>query len=353
VRRLAADEVVRVGTFKETARTDESVLFYQYLVLAPGQYTLSAAMRDVESGRSSTVEAPLAVPRLGPGTLATPVVANEAAPRPRLDTLPRIAASARAAITFGQDSLVAVYMEGYGDALAGAAARLPVRVVARGERDVVVWSDTTALAAAPRAAGDSAPVLYAGVARLPVARLGIGVVALTVSRLDAPRDTARAALFVSLGEDLPITGLDEVLSYLRYYAATERLRALRDTTAESRAAAWAAFLRDSDPVSVTAEHEGLRDYFARIRAANVRFTEEGVAGWLTDRGMAFVGIGEPDQIFDPGGPDVTVRGRQQIWDYRNPRLQLVFVDQSGFGRWRLTPGSMNEVQTVIRQRLVK
>ena len=366
VRQIAADEVVRVATFKETARTDESVLFYQYLTLAPGAYSLSVAMRDTESGRSGTVEVPLAVPRFGPGLLATPVVAYDAAPRTRLDTLPRLAASARAAITFGRDSLVPVYLEGY-EAATATAAQLPVRVVARGERGAIVWTDTATLARAAAAPPPSAPplgapplALYSGVVRVPVARLGIGVVRVTVDRLDAgtasgtaPRDTARTALFVNLGEDLPITGMDEVLSYLRYYAAPERLRALRDTAPEARAAAWATFLRESDPVSVTAEHEGLRDYFARVRAANVRFTEEGIAGWLTDRGMAFVGIGEPDQIFDPGGPDVNLRGRQQIWDYRNPRLQLVFIDQSGFGRWRLTPGSMNEVQSAIRQRLVR
>jgi GWxTD domain-containing protein len=203
-----------------------------------------------------------------------------------------------------------------------------------------------------------------------VARLGIGVVTVGVERLDAARrvservlaqesardsarDSARVALFVTLGEDLPITSFDEVVSYLRYYAAPERLRALRDTAPDARAVAWAAFLRESDPVPATAEHEGLRDYFARIRAANVRFGEEGSAGWLTDRGMAYVALGEPDQIFDPGGPEVNVRGRQQIWDYRSPRLQLVFVDQSGFGRWRLAPQSMTEVQAAIKQRLVK
>ena len=357
VRQVAADEVVRVGTFRETARTDESVLFYQRLVLAPGSYSLSAAMRDVESGRSTAVEVPLVVPRLGPGALSTPLVAYDVAPRTRLDSAPRVAASARASVVFGQDSVVAVYVEAY--APAGAAAtRLPVRAVVRGDRGVHAWSDTTSL---PRAAGAGvaagaagAPTLYAGVVRLPVARLGIGVLAVTVVAADAGvADSARAPLFVSLGEDLPITGLDELLAYLRWYAAPERLRALRDTAPEARAGAWAEFLRASDPVSTTVEHEGLRDYFARVRAANVRFTEEGGAGWQTDRGMTYVALGEPDQIFDPGGPDVNVRGRQQIWDYRNPRLQLVFVDQSGFGRWRLTPGSAAEVQAAIARRLVR
>ena len=46
--------------------------------------------------------------------------------------------------------------------------------------------------------------------------------------------------------------------------------------------------------------------------------------------------------------DVNQRGKVQIWDYTNRRLQLVFVDLSGFGRWRLTPSSMNDFQSVAR-----
>jgi GWxTD domain-containing protein len=365
VRQVATDEVVRVATFKETARTDESVLFYQWLTLAPGTYALSVAMRDAEGGRSSALDVPLEVPRLGPGAVSTPAAAYDVVPRARLDTLPRLAATARAAVTFGHDSLVPVYVEGYAAAPA-VAPRLPLRVTARGERGVVLWTDTVALERGAAAGAAGSTQLYSGVVRVPVARLGIGVVTVGVERLDAavrvservlvqgaPRDSARVALFVALGEDLPITSFDEVVSYLRYYATPERLRALRDTAPAARAVAWSAFLRDSDPVAATPEHEGLRDYFARIRAANVRFGEEGSAGWLTDRGMAYVGLGEPDQIFEPGGPDVNMRGRQQIWDYRTPRLQLVFTDQSGYGRWRLTSQSANEVQAAIRQRLVK
>jgi GWxTD domain-containing protein len=303
------------------------------------------------------------VPAVGARALSTPVVVYDATPRTRLDTFPRIVASARAAVTFGQDSVAPIYVEGYTDSAVDAPARLPLRVVARGERDVVVWTDTVALDRQPSAtpAAGAARGLYGGVVRVPVARVGIGVVSLTVSRAGGPADegagggadSARTTIFVNLGEDLPITAFGEALDYLRYYAAPERLRALRDAAPEARAVAWAAFLRESDPVTATAEHEGLREYFARIRAANARFSEDGGPGWLSDRGMAFVGVGEPDQIFDPGGPDINVRGRQQIWEYRSPRLQLVFVDQTGFGRWRLAPSSLVEVQSIIRRRQVR
>ena len=101
----------------------------------------------------------------------------------------------------------------------------------------------------------------------------------------------------------------------------------------------------------TPEHEALRDYFLRIRAANLRFREDGPIGWQTDRGTAFVGLGEPDQIHDSSLQDPNQRVRELVWEYTALRLQLVFTDQSGFGRWRLSNSGRAELETAIRRKL--
>jgi len=341
VRRISADEVVRVATFKETARGDESVVFANYFAAAPAAYTLRIAVRDAASGRSASSETPLVVPRMGQGAdvrISTPVVAYASAGRARLDTLPDVTPRPRATATFGQDSVVALYVESYADA---TTPRLLLRVVARGERGAAVWSDTASVA--------RRGALYAGELRLPVPRLGVGIVTVDVTH---GADSARAALFVGLGEDLPAATFEDVLAYLRYYASPERLRALRDASPELRPAVWAAFLRESDPVSATPEHERLREYFARVRAANARFGEESTPGWMTDRGMTYIVLGEPDQIADPAEQDPNAKGRTQVWEYRTEKLQLTFTDRGGFGRWRLTSPSAAQVQAVMRRKLV-
>jgi GWxTD domain-containing protein len=366
-RQVSADEIVRVATFRETARTDESVLFSQALVLAPGRYTLALAVRDAGGTRSSVLDAPVTVPRLGAGSVSTPVLAYEVTPRVRLDTLPRLVASPRAQAVFGQDSLVPVYVESYAAGGPDAPARVTVRAAIRSAGNpTALWRDSVALdrRVVSVAAAASAPLaLYSGVVRVPVSRAGIGVVSLDVVRADAPAgavasaaastDSVRAPLFISLGDELPVASFDEMVSYLRYYAVPERLRALKDTTPDARAAVWATFLRETDPVPQTVQHEGLREYFTRLRAANARFREDANTGWLTDRGMAYIAFGEPDQILDPNGPEQNVRGRNQVWEYREPRLTLVFTDQSGFGRWRLNAQSQQQVQLALRQRMVK
>ena len=360
---LAADEIVRVATFRETARTDESVLFSQAVVLAPGRYTMALAVRDAGGTRSSVLDLPVTVPRLGAGSVSTPVLAYEVTPRVRLDTLPRLVASPRAQAVFGQDSLVPVYIESYAaggpDAPARVIVQAAIRTVSGGP---ALWRDSVALdrRVASVAAAASAPLaLYSGVVRVPVSRAGIGVVSLDVIRATAPgaaavgSDSVRAPLFISLGDELPVASFEEMVNYLRYYAVPERLRALRDTLPEARAGVWATFLRETDPVPSTVPHEGLREYFTRLRAANARFREEAQQGWLTDRGMAYLAFGEPDQILDPNGPEQNVRGRNQVWEYREPRVTLVFTDQSGFGRWRLNGPSQQQVQQALRQRMVK
>jgi GWxTD domain-containing protein len=180
--------------------------------------------------------------------------------------------------------------------------------------------------------------------------LQVGINTVQITSAGRP-DTARARVLVTLGEDVPIGTFDEMLTYLRWFTTPNRLKELRDADLAGRATAWTAFLKATDPVPGTAEHEGLRDYFARIRVANIRFRDDAAAGWQSDRGTAFVALGDPDNIIDTGLLNPNDRVRQQIWEYRELRVQLLFVDQTGFGRWRIAPQSRGDLDVAIRRKL--
>ncbi len=337
---IKTKETVRVLAFRETQRTDESVLFRRILTLAPGMYDLRLAVRDDSVSRGSAIEATVGVPRFADGAVSSPVTFYEATVRTTRDSLPRFLATPRSTVVFGRDSLVPVYVEGYSS---GAAFPLKISVRADGANGVL-WSDSVSL--------QKQQNLFAGVFNIPVARLGVGVMTIGVSR-PGSADTLRSPLFVAFGEDLPVATFNEMLDYLRYFASASRLSALRDAAPDARAALWAAFLRETDPVPQTPQHEGLRDYFSRIAQANARFREEGAAGWLTDRGRVFVALGNPDQIIEPNMNDLNQRGRAQVWEYREHRLQVVFIDQTGFGRWRMTLSSETEFESVVRRVLAQ
>ena len=340
VKAVNAMEVVRVATFKEVNRTDESVIFQNYLKLAPGEYTVSFMVRDISSNRSATQEGVITVPRLSQGHLSTPLLVYEASRRVTLDSLPRLLASPRSSAVFGQDSTISVYLEAYGQ-----QTRLPVSFVVQNDKGAVTWRDTTML--------ERTGNLLSGAVKIPISRVGIGIANVTFTRSDAT-DTVRTPVFVSFGSDIPLISYEDLLNQLRYYVAPDRLNSLRNTPTEQRGQAWAAFLRASDPAPATPEHEGLQTYFARLQQANLRFRDDGSArgGWLTDRAKVYVVLGEPDQLYEQNtnGPisrtSVSQRGRLQYWEYGQYRVRLIFYDDSGSGRWRLTPISETEFQNI-------
>jgi GWxTD domain-containing protein len=122
---------------------------------------------------------------------------------------------------------------------------------------------------------------------------------------------------------------------------------------ERRADLWAAFLKETDPNPQTPVHEGLRDYFGRINQANARFRQDGAIGWLTDRGRVFVALGSPDQIIEPNIADLSRRNRTQVWEYRQHRFSVVFVDTSGFDRWEMSLTAEAEFEALARRLMVQ
>jgi GWxTD domain-containing protein len=337
VREIRAREVVRVIAFRETTRDDESVLFKQVVNLAPGTYDVRLTVRDESATRGSAVEATIGVPRFESGSVSSPVPVYEARSREQLAAPPDILPTPRSTAVFGRDSVMMIYAEGYGE-----GASMPVRVsVKTDESNTVLWTDSLVLARRGDHFSTTFPV--------PVNRLGVGVMTLGINR-PGSGDTLRIPLFVAFGEELPVATFSQMLDYLRYYVSSQRLQAMRDAAPENRASLWAAFLRETDPVPQTTSHEGLRDYFSRIAQANVRFREEGQAGWLTDRGRVSIALGPPDQIFEPSmSAAVGTRGRTLIWEYKDQRLQVVFVDTTGFGRWRMTLSSESEFEATVRR----
>jgi GWxTD domain-containing protein len=318
-------ETIRVPTFRETRRADESVVFERYLVLPPGSFTLGVTVSDRATTASTAAQMKIVVPRLANGTLSSPTSVHQAVPRARRDSLPDLIANPRATLTFGADSIAPVYLEAYG---LPAGSRIALTVL--NPDGAAVVHDTVTLT---RQEGIAAAIFD-----LPISRVGLGRRMLQTSVVGSP-DTASTPLYVTVGEGLGIISFDDLLSYLRYFATPERLQALRDLPPGERAAGWAAFWRETDPDPATIENEALRDYFERITVANQRFKEQGTPGWLTDRGKVFITLGEPDQIMGSTAPSNTTSAHNQFWGYQRINLRLEFVDQNGFGRWRLTTQS--------------
>jgi len=329
-----ATEAVLVGSFRETERTDENILYQEIFDVAPGTYRMSLAIRDEGSGRGIVEQVDLVVPVLDDGGLSTPMPVNQSVPRTSRDSLPYLLIRPRATAVFGQDSVLPVYIESYGDDSA-------LELIVRGETGRQLFADRVRVVQFDGVAS--------GLIEVPIVRLGIGVSQLSFVR-EGGRDTTSTYVFVGFGDELPVARFEDMLAFLRLFATSSRIQRLREAPEEERPVAWAAFMRETDSDPTTPVHEDLRDYFTKLMRANARFREEGVPGWMSDRGRVYVVLGEPDQILEPTFQDFQ-RGRQQVWEYRNRAIQLVFYDQTGTGRWRLTQSSEVRFESELRRLL--
>lgn len=335
-----AMEIVRVGSFREINRTDESVIFQHFFHVRPGVYNFSVMIRDIGGSRTATQQAAVTVPTLGNGRLSTPLLVYEAMGRSVLDSVPKLLASPRSSAVFGRDSTVAIYVEAYGQ-----GPRLPVDFVVRSDEGAQLWRDSAVLARKGS--------LFNGIVNVPISAVGVGIAHVFFTRRDSP-DSVKAPLFVSFGEDIPLMSFEDMLSYLRFFASPSRLNALRTAPLEKRATVWAEFLRATDQVPETATNEDMQGYFNRIQQANVEFRADRNPGWLSDRGMVFVSLGEPDQILERSvnaalsATQIGSTARLQIWQYRHYNSQLVFYEETG--RWRLTRPSETEFLSLNARR---
>jgi GWxTD domain-containing protein len=326
---LAREEVVRVPTFQETLRADESVLFQQIVRLTPGAYNVSVTVRDAGSTAESRAQGRYIAPRFATGSTSTPILAYQATGRGSLTDPLSVVLNPRGAVGYGSDTLLA-YVEGYGFS---GPTTVPFEV--SDEQQNVIYSDSL------RFRGGR-PV-ESQVIRLAPDSISLGELKLSVG---TPPSQRSVSALVSFSQAWVVTNFDEMLDILRYFGEDGRVSAMRKAPASERSRLWREFYEETDPNKATPENEALNQYFTRITGANARFTDEGVPGWRTDRGEVFISLGPPDESIEtsPG-----TAGRVVRWTYLTYRLSLFFQDETGFGRLRLTPGSRAEFERTLNR----
>lgn len=330
---LTSDQTVRVRSFQETLRADESILFQGYLTLRPGIYVASVSVRDRNSPALARRERPDTVPRFNSGSFSKPIPIYQGTPRGSLAERLNLLVNPRATLPYGGDTL-RFYIEGYG---LPSGTRLAAEAVDL--NDNVLWRDTVTLA---DSMGLARTVLRLAATQLPVGQ--------EVLRVEAIGGTAaiRTPFLVSFSSQWVITNYAEMISLLRYFERQDLVAKLRSAPPDQRATAWREFWKATDPVPLTPENEALDNYLRRVQVANYRFQEAGEPGWLTDRGEVFISLGPPDEVNDFSGTAVTRGATQTIrWTYNSLRLLLVFQDLAGFGRFELTPSSRADYQQAL------
>jgi GWxTD domain-containing protein len=177
--------------------------------------------------------------------------------------------------------------------------------------------------------------------RVPHGNLPIGDYRLVVSarspraKEDDPALATTNRIVVVRWQGLPrsVKDLDLAIEQARYIAKDDEYSLLKDAkTAEEKQAKFLEFWKKRDPNPNTPRNEKMEEYYARVEYANKHFSHY-LEGWRTDMGMVFIIFGPPNNV--DRHPFEVDSKPYEVWAYYELNYSIVFVDETGFGDYRL------------------
>jgi GWxTD domain-containing protein len=135
--------------------------------------------------------------------------------------------------------------------------------------------------------------------------------------------------------DLPftITDIDHATDQMRYIAKDAEMEYIRDgKTLEEKKARFLQFWAKRNPNPQSPRNTLLEEYYLRVDQANKMFSHY-AEGWKSDMGMVFIRYGPPENV--ERHPFETGTRPYEIWFYYQLQAEFVFVDETGFGDYRL------------------
>lgn len=131
-----------------------------------------------------------------------------------------------------------------------------------------------------------------------------------------------------------IEDLDLAIRQTLYIASGDEYDKMRAAkTPEQKQRAFMEFWRSKDPNPSSPRNDKMVEYYERVRVANARYSTY-FDGWRTDMGMIYIMYGDPSSI--ERNPFSESSKPYEIWEYYNISRRFVFVDNTGFGDYRLT-----------------
>ncbi len=130
-----------------------------------------------------------------------------------------------------------------------------------------------------------------------------------------------------------ITDLDLAIDQMIYIASQDEINYIKaGKTYKEKLRRYMAFWKKKDPSPNTEENEILDEYYRRVEYANANFKGY-YPGWRTDMGIVYITLGPPDQV--ERHPFNYDSKPYEIWYYYDLNKSFVFVDETGFGDYRL------------------
>ncbi|MEJ2505527.1 MAG: GWxTD domain-containing protein, partial [Ignavibacteriaceae bacterium] len=131
-----------------------------------------------------------------------------------------------------------------------------------------------------------------------------------------------------------IVDIDKAITELVYIASPEEIGKMEDGKNEKeKTKRFLEFWKTKDPSPGNEQNEVFEEYYRRVDYSNKNFSQY-MDGWRSDRGMVYIILGAPNNI--DRHPFEYDSKPYEVWQYYELNRSFVFVDETGFGDYRLT-----------------
>jgi GWxTD domain-containing protein len=171
---------------------------------------------------------------------------------------------------------------------------------------------------------------------VPTDNLSYGKFTVEITAGSGSDNISDKSYFENQNPDFPMAlkDIDVLIEQLQYIAKDEEMSYLKDAETDiEKQKRFVNFWQKKDPSPNTKRNEVMQEYYKRLRLADKFFSTTYTPGWRTDMGMVFIIFGQPDNI--DRHPYEMDSKPYEVWDYYSLNKQFVFVDNTGFGDYRL------------------
>ena len=141
--------------------------------------------------------------------------------------------------------------------------------------------------------------------------------------------------FISRWQGVPasIMDLDKAIDQLVYIASPEELETIKNSAdTMEKTKNFVEFWKKKDANPKDENNPAFEEYYRRVAYSNENFSNY-TEGWRSDRGMVLIILGLPNNI--ERHPFEYDSKPYEVWQYYDLNKSLVFVDNTGFGDYRL------------------
>ena len=323
------NEEVRTKTFEETQGRKQYSLTQRSISIVPGAYTLRVQLHEIESERHFIREKKIEIPDYArsPFSISDIMLVNRAASETgHVSIAPNVSGN-----LYDLPHGFFVFFEAYNTSPADSV-QITYSILNR--KAVCIYSQTERR----RLDGPTSQI----VARIDSAQFQLGAYDLEVEARTIPRSPNTSSYtvqkdrgFVMRWANVPLTmtDLDLAIRQAKYLATEQEYDAMTGAkTLEEKQKLFIEFWQKRSASKDLQHNDYMEQYYSRVQYANEHFAHY-IEGWRTDMGMVFILLGPPNSV-DRHPFDEDTKP-YEIWSYYDYNTRVVFVDNTGFGDYRL------------------